>query len=214
MQNTQIKQFLGERVNAYGYVAMLSVGSQQKITELLEKLKNEIGDGLWVMPANALHITLCEIIQTKQYGEDSQLLFSRHANEYENVPSKIISGVEPITVTFDEIFVSQMAIIVKGKDDGSFNNIRKQLVGSIPLPDGTPPPPTIIHSSIARFTKELPLSMVEDIASRHAIHFQETVAEFQLLQNVVTPLLQYNTVRKYPLIKQTVPKTPATVRVQ
>lgn len=199
MEYTQPAQYLGSADNAYALVALLSAGTKQQILSLLDSLKDEIGEGLWTMPSDALHVTLCEIIQPKPYSQDKQLLYEANARKYENVPAEILRQFRPIEVHFNKIEVSPQAIIIRGEDDGSFNKIRQQLVEKMPLPKETKFPPDIVHTSIARFTKPLELERIKGIVANHAFDCVETVNEFKLVNNLAPPLLSYRTVRTYRL---------------
>ena len=170
MITTQATNNIGMPDNAFALVSLLSESAKHQVSQLLNELSKELGGSVWVMPNNALHVTLCEIIQAKDYSEDKQELYDRHSSEYENITYEILTTFKPIDVTFDTIEVSPQAIIIKGTDDGSFEKIRKELVDRLPLPSETKMPPNIIHCSIGRFTKKVPLNQVETIVGRHTIN--------------------------------------------
>jgi hypothetical protein len=178
-------------------VALLSETGQQQLTSLLEGLRERLGDTIWPMPAAALHITLCEIIQPKPYIEDKAALLKNFPH-YEAVLEEILT-MPPIPITFDTIEVSPQTIIVRGRDNGTFNRIREQLVEKLPLPNETKSPPDIIHSSIARYTKEVDMEEVKAVVADFSISFVETISEFQLLRQTAPHLLNYIIARRYAL---------------
>lgn len=197
---TEIKRNINKPINAYALVAMMSPSGQGHLKNLLQNLKEDIGGGLWVMPPNALHITLFEIVQDKNYSDNPDNIFNKNADTYINKPAHILSAYKPIAVDFNEIFASPQAIIIKGNDDGSFGQIRKQILQSMDLPAGTALPPQIIHSSIARYTQEMPLDSVREVASKYTINFVEVVQEFRLIHSLISPLQKYEVIKTYPLI--------------
>lgn len=201
MITTQVTTTIGKPKNIYCLLALLSKSTQQQLAPLLASLSTELGDDAWVMPETSLHITLCEIIEWKEYAHDRQAMYDQHSYKYENLTEEILANFGPISVTFDTIEVSPQAIIIKGSDDGSFARIRKELVEKLPLPENTKMPPAIIHSSIVRFVNEVPLSKIEEIVQRHSISISETVNQFHLIHSLVSPLLDYETIRRYSLIK-------------
>lgn len=201
MSLTQATANIGKPDNAYALVALLSKDTSRQFSLLLGKLCAELGDIVWAMPEDALHITLCEIIQPKNYAEDKQALYDLHSSEYESRPGEILAKHNPIKVTFSAIEVSSQAIIIRGTDDGSFEEIRKELVNKLPLPSETKMPPDIIHSTIARFTKEVPLEDVENIARKYSLNLVEDITSFKLINNLTLPLLSYKVIRSYPLSK-------------
>lgn len=199
MIKTEVQDTLGESRDAYCLLALLSEKTKRELSILLKKLEEDLGEAIWVMPLEALHITLCEIIQSKDYNTNKEELYAKHSDEYENITAKTLKGYEPIGVSFDTIEVSPQAIIVKGTDNGSFESIRKQLVNDLPLPEKTKLPPTIIHSTIARFRESVDVNNVKNIVKQNMIEVEEVVSEFKLIHLHVTPLLEYDTLRTYQL---------------
>lgn len=138
-------------------------------------------------------------MQAKPYPEDKELLFQRRKAHYEDVLEEVLSDTEPIEVIFDRIEVSPQAIIIRGSDDHAFDAIREKLIKLLPLPEQTKQPPTIVHSSIARFTKEVDLRVVEQVIAKLKIDFQETITEFQLIHNGSPHMLDYEIAARFPL---------------
>jgi len=199
MTNAEINTTIGitEPDNDCIAVALISETGQQQITSLLEKLSERLNGIIWPMPATALHITLCEIIQPKPYVEDKAKLLKNFPH-YERVLEEALT-MPPIPVTFDTIEVSPQAIIVRGRDDGTFNRVREQLAEKLPLPSETKSPPDIIHSTIARYKKEVDVEEVKAVVASMDINFVETISEFQLLRQTAPHLLNYQIARRYPL---------------
>lgn len=200
MTTTQIATDIGKQDNANGICALLSPVSQQRVTEILQRITDQIPDGIWCMPPSSLHITLCEIMQAKPYAEDKEVLFQRNADQYRHALKAILKDTEPIEITFDRIEVSPHAIIIRGSADEVLQAMRSELIELLPLPPGTKLPPTIVHSSIARFTRELNLKTVESIVAGLPISFTETITEFQLVHNGSPHMLNYEIDSRYPLI--------------
>lgn len=178
-------------------VAMLSETAQEHVSNLLTKMCERLGDIIWPMPANALHITLCEIIQPKPYVEDKAELM-KNLPHYEVVLEKILK-ISPIDIVFNTIEVSSHAIIIRGEDDGTFNRVRDQLAPALPLPAETKVPPDIVHSSIARYKKEADVDKVRATIADLTIGFTETVHEFQLIKESAPHLVNYSVAHRYPL---------------
>jgi len=199
MANTEINNTIGitEPDNDCIAVALLSETGQQQIASLLKKLSERLNDIIWAMPTAALHITLCEIIQPKPYDEDKATLLKNFPH-YETVLQEALT-MPPIPVTFDTVEVSPQAIIVRGRDDGTFNRVREELIEKLPLPTETKLPPDIIHCTIARYTKQVDLEKVKAVVAGVNINFIETISEFQLLRQTAPHLLNYQIARRYTL---------------
>jgi hypothetical protein len=198
---TEIIPFTGVGQKEVGYVlvARLSKAAQAYITSLLHGIDGELPGLLWRMPPKALHSTLCEIFQPKDYGYDKTAAYLQHAQQYEAVVQRILAGLGRITVHFNAIEASPAAIIVRGQDDGSFNRVRTELADGLLLPAGTKRPPDIIHSSIARYADRGDLSRVQEVVKRYPVDFTEEITEFRLERCTVQPLLETETLAVYPL---------------
>lgn len=199
MKYTEINPQIGmkEPENDCIVVAFISKKFQQKINQLLKSLENKLGNIIWPMPSNALHITLMGIIEPKPYIENKAKLL-KNLPHYEKVLLKVLD-IGPITIYFDTIEVSPQAIIVKGHDDGTFNHVRKKLVEKLPLPNETNLPPNIVHCTIARFTKKVDIEEVKEIVSKFNINFVETIDEFQLLIETAPHIVNFQVAHKYQL---------------
>ena len=202
VQTTKIATDIGKKDNANGICSLLSPEGQHRVAKVLKQLSDELGDDIWCMPPASLHITLCEITQAKPYPEDKEVLFQHNQSQYKRALDAALSGVKPIDVVFDRLEVSPDAIIIRSNDDNALHAIRSQLVDLLPLPAETKQPPAIVHSSIARFTKELGLDMIEPIVAKLHISFTETIAEFQLIHNGSPHMLNYQIASRHPLVEK------------
>lgn len=100
---------------------------------------------------------------------------------------------------FNEIRVTPSTIILTGADNGEFQRIRAHYLDSVELLPGTKLPPTIIHCSVARFTKPIALSHVEQVVSNLSVDFVETVNRFRLVRTRREPMLEYEVLDEYLL---------------
>lgn len=200
MSETVPAEYLNEPAVGYVYVALLSETAQQKITNLLQAMSQELPDVIWPMPPEALHITLCEVVQSrKNYTQDKDALFAQREQEYLDGAAKVLSGIKAFSVVFKCIEVSPDAIIVRTEEGAAFNDIRAKLLGHITLPTETKRPPDIIHSSIARYKQTVDLEVVRAVAAEQTIDIEEPITEFKLLRTLVPPLLQYEEIASFPL---------------
>jgi hypothetical protein len=199
MTITSISNDIGKEDNACSILSVLPEQSQCIIASLLADLSSELQGVIWPMPIASLHHTLVEILQPKPYELDKQVIFDAHKNEYLAAIDRVLSHYRPFILRFNVIEVSPQAIIVRADDATIFNQIRSELVQELQLPQSTKLPPRIVHSSIARFIKEVDVAMVEAIVKRHSIDYREVVSEFQVRDHTWPHMLQYEIVKRYPL---------------
>lgn len=199
MPKTVPDNVIGKSNLGYGLLSLLSKNASKQVAELLKKLSEDLPGAIWPMPPEQLHITLCEIVQPKEYVQDKELLFETYRKEYLDVPAHILSSVPKFTVTFDTIEASSHAIIIRAGDSSQLNDIRAQLTANFKLPEETRTPPDITHSSIARYRKEVELEKVQAITAGYKIFIKEEMSNFVLVRNTLPPLQEYEVLRAYPL---------------
>lgn len=191
--------YVGNENLGYALLALVSENTKNQIIDLLDNLTAKLPGILWPMPRDQLHITLCEIIQSKTYTQDKEALYKLHSDEYEEVPARILSTMPRFTVALDIIEASPQAVIVRSNDASRFNAIRARLLANMQLPSETRTPPDIIHSSIARYLKETELERVQEVVARHKIIIEEEISEFKLIRSEIPPLQKYEVLKTYPL---------------
>ena len=200
MTKTIPMNYVGKTLIGYGVGAYLSRPSQEIVTSLLEQLTSELPGILWPMPPGDLHITLFEIIVSLgEYEGDRDKIYEKHRPAIEQELDNLLSQMEPIKVDFTRLEASPAAIIVKGTDDGSMQTIRDKIVSKSLLPSETKLPPGIIHSTIARYIKEIDLDHVQEVLKHHSVNFEETIHEFKLERATGAPMAGVTTLKLYPL---------------
>lgn len=197
---TSINQDINRLVNGYMINAIPSSANSQKVAQLQAKLAAQFGDDLWLTPPMTLHITLMDwIAPLVEYGTDKETLFNDILPEYDEALTEILREQPPIMVHFDTLKVTPGAIILIGHDDGSFKRIRDSFLQKIELIPDTKKPPTIIHSTIARYKTEQDLQPLVDFVTDQELAFDCAISLFRLVQERVTPMLEYNLLKEYHL---------------
>ncbi len=196
---TSINHEVNKHVNGYMINTVPTDENCHKVAGFQEKLAAQFGDSLWLTPPETLHSTLMDwIAPLVDYGTDKDVLFKGIFPEYDKVFTKLLQQPS-ITVHFDTLKVTPGAIILVGHDDGSFRRIRDNFLRQIELLPNTKQPPTIIHSTIARYTTEQDLRPIGDLVAEQELAFDHVVTHFRLTQEQIVPMLDYNLLKKYPL---------------
>lgn len=207
MQATQEKTVTTHHIGNSGVGYMVNTlpnsTNVQKIVELQYRLTEQFGGTIWNTPPETLHITLMDwLAPLVDYGESKDKLFKQYFPQYDAVMTRILKDYEPINVHFDTIKVTPNAIIVVGRDAGSFQSIRERFREEGGLLPGTKQAPTIIHSTIARFQREQPIQPIVDFIGKQSLSFDYTVLYFRLVRESVTPMLAHELIKKYPLAQR------------
>lgn len=172
----------------------------EKIVNIQNKLQQQFPQIIWNTPPESLHITLMDwIAPLVDYGEDKQDLFQKLFPKYNSVLEEILSKEYTINVHFSELRVTPKAVILVGTDNGSFQRIRDTFMEEIDLTPGTKLPPTIIHSSLARYKAESDLKPIEYAITQLELSFYQTVSEFRLVHETVASMIQFEIIKTYKL---------------
>ncbi len=185
-----------------GYVmnAEFSDDNATLIVELMSAIKSQFGDAVYCPPREALHITLLDwLAPLYDYGADKDELFARLQPDYDRIVAGAIAASSPISVHFDSIQVSPSTIYILGKDQGQFASIRQAFVSGVELLPGTKLPPTIVHSSLIRFQRPIPLETVRDYVAGLKLDITERIANFRLIRNTKEPNLEFEVLKRYVL---------------
>lgn len=197
---TSINHDVNKHVNGYMINTVPSEANCQKVATFQQRLAAHFSDTLWLTPPETLHITLMDwIAPLVDYGTDKEALFKELFPGYDRVFTKLLQQQAPITVHFDTVKVTPGAIILIGHDDGSFKRIRDGFLQQIELLPNTKQPPTIIHSTIARYKTEQNMQPIIDFVATQRLAFDHIVAHFRLAQEQIVPMLDYNLLKEYPL---------------
>jgi hypothetical protein len=201
MEKTIVADWIDEEKVGFAVCTFLSLENQQKIADLQAELHRELPGVLWTMPdISQQHLTLFEIVMTfRDYPEDSDVIFERHRTGIDVELKKQLAAQGPIVVTLDTLETSPSAIIVRGTDNSSFQRIRNAMSDNHLLPEGTRTPPDIIHSSLARYVKEVDLERVRSIVAAHQLALTQVVDKFEMVRIWRMPM-DYTTIETYELL--------------
>lgn len=182
-----------------GIVATFSDSSLDLLTSIQSQLVDCLGDAIWLTPRRALHSTFMEIVCDVDYKLPRKQLFDDWYNQYNQVVIDRLAQTPAFAITFDQLEVSQKAIIARCSNPEIFNEIRSRLLTRIALPVGTKLPPDITHCSLARFDKSLPLQDVIDMTHKIEVSVTQHVTSFKLLKDLGPPTFQPKLLHKYTL---------------
>jgi len=191
MELTQPYPELNKDVVGYMINSPLHKDNQLKIRALQEKLEDTFGNLIWSLPTESLHITLMDwIAPLVDYGQDKDGLFHGLFGTYNQALSETLQSVNSIRVDFSEVHVSKGGVYLTGTDQGQFDYIRTNFLEKIELTLGTKRPPSIIHTTIARFTSSTDLKPVQEFIAGQSIQLDQLVDEFVLVRETKIPMLK------------------------
>ena len=201
--HTNPSEFWGSYRSSYVLNTQLSKEGIDLIQSLHRALQDNFSDAILIPPDNALHITLMDwIAPLVAYSEDKEHLFTSHFPQYDVSLKHTLQNQHPIQVKFNQIKVTPDAIIIIGKDDGSYDRIRSEFLKQQDLIPGTKRPPQIIHSTIARFSNPVEIEKVQEAVQGIQINFVQVIDHFRLTKESRVPMLEFEEIKRYLLIDE------------
>lgn len=190
----------GEELRAYVLNTELGEEGLEAVHKVQQALQESFPDSFLVAPDSALHITLMDwIAPLVSYEEDKDELFERNFASYDATLDGVVKNQKPITVRFNQVWLSPDAVFVVGQDNGSYSRIRSEFLDQEKLIPGTKLPPQIIHSTIARFTKTVSMDEVRKVLSENPVDFTQEIDHFRLIKESRIPMLEFEEVKRYEL---------------
>jgi hypothetical protein len=198
---TQPVDWLNRQTTGYMVNTVFSDQNADIVHGIIDRIAAAFPDIFFGQPKPALHITLLDWIAplVNYDGRDKSELFKQVQPSYDVALSRAIANYTPFPVHFTEIKVAPSTIFIKATDNGQFQSIRDQFVTEAKLLPGTKLPPTIVHSSIGRFTKEVELAPIEAFVAHESIDLYQEITSFRLVHSRVEPMLDFDVVKEYPL---------------
>lgn len=184
----------------YNIVALPSETLRRQTALIQERLVRIFGDAIWLTPSDALHITIMEV--TGPHSLPIELRQGRYQHWQRNYGQTIkdmIATFPSASLHFDQIRVSQRAIIVQAADPDALNEMRAALLSKTELPEGTNLPPDIAHMTIARFSEAIDLDDAEQRTKPLSIDHHEYLTAFSLLRDITPPDFNVVVIDTYPL---------------
>jgi hypothetical protein len=180
--------------------ALPSDAWRTQAAHIQDQLVQIFGDAIWLQQPSGLHCTVMEIICDVVYkGMSRKQHFEKWYAQYNETVKTILAECSPFEIVFDELFVSERAIIIKAADSGPLNEIRARILAQTKLPEGTKQPPQITHCSLARFAKSIDLDDAVRQTRDIPVHIVEQVTELALAKDLGPPQFDGTPLQTYPL---------------
>lgn len=191
------KERLGFVINA-----AFSKENTNTITAWLRGLQKVAIEGIYTMKSEGLHITVLDWVSPlfDYEGADKRRLYDGLYPSYNATFRRITDSIKPFDVHFTEPRITPGAIILVGQDGGQFQSLRQELLNNVGLPKGGKQPPTIVHSSLARFVApETDLAPLEEYARNNPLDLTQHIDEFRLVETRREPMQDFSIVDTYSL---------------
>lgn len=190
--------------DGYIIIAPLSDETRKKLSQIQEQIAERLDtSNLWLPSQEQLHITFAHIISPDDhcvYEDDRSVLFSKIGDDALRALGGIVPAQLNIPLTLEGIKASPQAIIAKWHDaNGVYNKLRQQFTERFHLPEPTKRPPDIVHTTIARFRKQLDFDGVQRaVAELQAPDVKENTTQLAVINEQKIYVQRHAVVATFP----------------
>ena len=194
MSLTKPSSLVGEREIGYFLNALISPKNQLVIQSIQNRFQELLGDGIWIAPAESLHITVGEVLTNTP---DIDRVFQDRHSDYDAHLTEVMNDLPVPHIVFDTLKTGASTLYITGRDQGTIMSLRDQIEDRVKRMEGTAPPPDVIHTSIARYTKAIDREQIEKFIATLPVLFEQTLSDLQLIRQTVAPLIEYEVLKRY-----------------
>jgi hypothetical protein len=190
----------GRPVDGYIVIAPLSQKSKDAIYAIQDAIQAAFPrNRFWFPRGDQLHITFAHIVTPNvAYPEPHNAVWEHVRSQALAALKKRIPDPLAINVTFDTIVASNISVILKGYDKGTYDKLRKDFVSGFTLPEASRRPPDIIHTSIARFYDEIDMDQVQKCINSLEPTFVEVTKELQVIHETGLYVYTHDILARFP----------------
>lgn len=195
---SKIHPHTGKNSISYVINTPLSVELSSNVVKIQNILSEKFGQKIWCVPEESLHLTLMDwLAPFTEYLENPDVIYQRVEVEYINALCEVLANQHQIKIHFDTVKVSPSTIFIQASLDKTLNKIRESFLQKVELLPGTKPPSNITHISIARFSEEFNLDVINDTLSDIIIDCPMTIDKWRLVRESKLPMLEYEVIEVF-----------------
>jgi hypothetical protein len=188
------------QTNGYIVIGSYSRENQQVIHRIQDQLRSSLpGIRFWFPRGDQLHITFAHIItpEVTYHKNSTELYADLKSSAIDSLRGAIPQNLD-VEIIFDKVEAFPAAIIIKGRDDGSYARMRAGFINKFSLPEQTRKPPEIIHTTIARFENEAPFDEIEKFVYGLNISFTQETSELLLIHEQKVFVQKHEVLERFP----------------
>ena len=191
---------LKSKTDGYIIISPLSDILKKQIYSIQNSLADKFGESsFWFPKQEQLHITFAHIISPDAiYDKDPSTIYKNLSSVVNETLSQIASEYLITSANFGAVESHPSAIIIRGHDSGNYKLSRQKFTGSVALPPQTRRPPKIIHSTIARFKKELDKHDLKNLTDGINFSLDEDISELLLIHETKIYAQEYKIIKRFP----------------
>lgn len=198
--NTVVAPLLDAKLLGYPYVCFVDEAVQADIVKIQRRFSEVLPGQLWLPGPKSLHVTYLHLLSPDvAYNEPVEQLYRENADRADEAMRQVAEEFGSFRINCGEVVVSPAAIIVKWDDGGQMDRMREALTSRFKLPEFTKNAPNIVHTTIARFLKPMPLAPVQDLARKLQVIAMPMISEIDLVRETRIYLQEFEVVERYPL---------------
>jgi hypothetical protein len=201
----QSDPLLGRPCLSYQLQFCLPAEARAAFAEISSQLAKHVPSGLWLAPAETLHVTCSSLISPRDDWYDKDQFWSRISSLVAESVRQIKLQVPAFRLHFGALRVTDRAIVVLADDEPCVARARAIVAQLIPSPETrSQPPPDTIHASLCRYSEAASLpNDLRDLAATHQPDIWAEIETLTLVRETTYPSLTVDTITSIPLARRT-----------
>jgi len=151
----------GRPITYFGVAYTLTKEDNDKLDSIDKAIQERLKDIIYFAPDGSRHITIMNITSVVEGYKDHDVMqfFEDSVELYRDKLKIVVNSLGPFEVRFTHLQAGSGAVILRGEDQGQISAIRDELM-DLPRLGGRVIDPGFIHSTQARYRRQVPVSNV------------------------------------------------------
>lgn len=163
MDDKTILSDYGRPITYFGVAYTLTAEDNNRLNSIDKAIQERLKDIIYFAPDGSRHITIINITSVVEGYKDKDVMqfFEDNVELYRDKLKIVANSLDPFEVRFTHLQAGPGAVILRGEDKGQISVIRDELM-DLPRRDGRVIDPDFIHSTQARYKRQVSVSQVRE----------------------------------------------------
>lgn len=190
----------GDKCLAFNVQADLEASAVDGLEAMVAVL-NAALPGQHVIPSDALHVSVLNLVHSRSSMPDSEKhgLWAANRQRWLRVIDDVSRATAPFKVSFDQVVLAPTGVLVVATDSPEMVSFRERLGAALDLGGTTP---ALCHVTIMRFGRNVPeIAAVRRVLHSLPVRVVTGVTAIRTVRELTYPSLERATVRRHELLE-------------
>jgi hypothetical protein len=191
--NPQRDELLGQSCLSYQVQFVLPAEVCRALAEFSRRLRQVAVSGLWVAPADSLHVTCCSLVSPRDPSDDKDRYWRSVRSSAAEAVMRVQLEVPAFQLRFRTMRVTERAIVVLADDQPSVEHARAVFSQLVPPPDARQSLDTI-HVTLCRYADSIGIRRdLPEAAAHLQLDVRADIDTLTLVRETAYPSLRKET---------------------